>query len=117
MFIKQERFMDLVTSLGKAQGIAVEQAARISAQQASIDWFIVRITQLEKERAQLLFNYTGVKIEVPEIAKAPEPNRDKSLRDLLASTPNFEDLGDEMASKLGVGWNADGTLKTPALLG
>lgn len=76
------------------------------AQQTTIDWFRVRITQLERERAQLLFNYTGVKVEVPEITKAPQ-----SVEEILGGSVSFADLGDAEAKKQGVDWDAAGLME------
>jgi hypothetical protein len=76
-------------------------------QETTISWFMVRVTQLEKERAQLLFNYTGVKVETPEYQPAP-----RSSAESLNPTPSFDDIGDAEATKLGVGWDSAGMLAT-----
>lgn len=74
------------------------------------DWMRLRLSQVERERAQLLHHYLGIKIEVPEIEKsAPEPGRIAGHP--LMQTLSFEDIGNEAASKQGIGWNDDGSLK------
>jgi hypothetical protein len=77
--------------------------------QATLDWARVRLTQVEHERAQLLFNYTGVKILSPSIEKE---RVGPTVQSAIDSAPSFEDIGDEAARKLGIGWNDDGTLKS-----
>ena len=73
----------------------------------TVDWFRVRISQLEMERAQLLFNYTGVKVATPSIERVPDPVEGHPLN----QTVHFGDVGDREAAKLGIRWNQDGTLK------
>ena len=68
----------------------------------TLDWLRVRVTQLEQERAQLLFNYTGVKVPTPRIeyehaAEAAHP-------------PHFRDVGDVEAARLGISWDEAGNL-------
>lgn len=101
---------DLHIALAEERGRVKELTARVTAQDTTVDWFRVRVNQLEHERAQLLYNYTGVKVETPVIQKAPEA---VSVADALHSVPNFNDIGDAEARKLGIGWNDDGTIKIP----
>jgi hypothetical protein len=68
---------------------------------------MLRLTQSENERAQLIHNYTGVKITIPSIEPAPNPI---SMSDILNSTTNFEDVGDDEAKKQGLDWDATGAL-------
>lgn len=76
------------------------------ALQVTQDWLRVRVNQLEMERAQMLFQYLGVKISTPSIEVKPaEPVNP------LAALPHFDDLGDEESLRLGISHNADGTLK------
>lgn len=115
MFIRKAEYDRLVKDASDAKqsvavllGVGTELRRINSAQETTIDWFRVRISQLERERAQLLFNYTGVKVEAPSIERAPEADPSKNLQHV----PNFEDIGDKEAGRLGIGWNPDGTLKT-----
>lgn len=73
--------------------------------QTTLDWLMVRVTQLERERQQLLLQYTGVKVEIPVITRQPI---DASVP--IDALPNFDDMGDDQAKKLGIGWNKDGTV-------
>lgn len=59
------------------------------------DWLRVQVNSLQFERTALLDKAYGIKVPTPEIAKVPSnvPNLDGF---------SFEDLGDEMARKLGL---------------
>lgn len=80
----------------------------IASLTSTLDWARVRLTQVEHEKAQLLFNYTGVKILSPSIEK--EVTRPTMQQAALDAGVNFNDLGDAEARRLGIGWNTDGTL-------
>lgn len=71
---------------------------------AQIEWMRAWLTKSEFERSQLIKKYMGVDIPVPifeQDTEQPDPNQ----------VPlSFNDVGDEGAAKLGVSWNADGTL-------
>ena len=108
MWIATKTYTDLLQKLGDAQGEARALAEQNRAHQVTQDWFRVRITQLEQERAQLLFNYTGVKVSTPSIIeRAPESDVARALQ----AVQGFQDIGDAEARRLGLGWNDDGTLK------
>lgn len=73
----------------------------------TLEWLMLRMTQLEAERAQLLWNYMGIKIPVPEIEKDPDvPGVDSALNKL----PSFDDMGDIEAGKQGIDWAEDGSV-------
>jgi hypothetical protein len=105
MWISRKTYDDLRLDAAKCNAVCTEQARTIATLQATLDWFRVRITQLEIERAQLLFNYTGVKVPTPEIQRAPDPGQQ------LHALPHFNDVGDDEAKRLGIGWNDDGTVR------
>lgn len=75
------------------------------ALQVHLDWFKIRTTQLERERAQLLYKFTDVKVEVPDYTPTPPPSVEQILNE---SASSFEDMGDEAASRAGIGWNEGG---------
>ena len=75
-----------------------------TALETTMDWLRVRVTQLEMERAQLLWNYTGVRVPTPEIKRT-----EQGVSQSSQPTP-FKDVGDAEAAKLGISWNEDGTL-------
>ena len=81
-----------------------------TALEASLEWMRLRISQIEHERALLLYKFMDIKLDVPEIARkpvAPSPETAEALH----ATLDFNDVGDDMATKLGIGWNADGSIR------
>lgn len=90
---------------------AVERAKVLAEQMAAMrtqmEWFCHRVQQLEQERARLLWQYMGVKVETPQFVK-PDPPQD----DVLGGANVFQDIGDEAATQAGIGWHDDGTVKT-----
>ena len=73
----------------------------------TLGWLSARVTQLEMERAQLLWNYTGIKVATPVITK-PEPTPHGA--NPMMPNSYFNDVGDAEAAKLGVSWDANGEL-------
>lgn len=106
MFLSRKVYDDLRDALVKSQ---VEAAAltQVNAQlNAHIEWMRVRVMQLEFERQQLIKRYMNVDIPVPQFESEafpahPDPNE----------TFSFNDVGNELAAKLGIDWNPDGTLR------
>lgn len=107
---------------GQAEGAKAELEKRILAEQdankvlqVNLDWFRVRLTQVEAERAKLLYLHTGVKVETPEFAvreEAIEQERQStSLPDIIAGFAGFQDIGDEEAVRQGIDWDEDGKVK------
>ena len=107
MWIKQDKVMELVSQAAIAKGELASLQARFAAQDAMVDWFRIRLTQLEKERAIMVKNYTGVVLETPVFAKEPET---QPIDQVLGEVSTFDDVGDEIAKRLGIGWRPDGTL-------
>lgn len=88
MWIDRKTYDDLRLDAATAKARAEEQARQIAAQQTTIEWMAIRISQVEKERAQLLFNYTGVKVEVPEVQSQRVPDRGTFDRPDLNALPD-----------------------------
>lgn len=107
MWVKQALFMELVGKESAAKGELAALQARFAAQDAMVDWFRIRLTQLEKERAQMILKLYGVVIESPVLMKEPET---QPLDQVLGEVSTFNDVGDEVAARLGIGHNPDGTL-------
>ena len=107
MWIERKLFMDLIQKESVARGELSALQTRFAAQDSMVDWFRIRLTQLEKERAQMILKYTGVAIETPVFAKEPEQT---PLDQVLGEVSTFDDVGDEIAAKMGIGWKQDGTL-------
>ena len=89
--------------------IAIQQ---VKQQETTLAWFMHRLTQVERERSQLIHNYTGVKVEAP-VYEPSDPERDGSAmiqKNPLNALPNFNDVGDLEAARLGIDWNSEGEL-------
>ena len=63
---------------------------------ANFEWLRTRVNQLEVERAGLLEKATGIKTAVPEIV------RSHSQLDNMLNNFTFEDVGEDMAKRLGL---------------
>ena len=107
MWISRELFIGLVEKESKARGELAALQTRFAAQDSMVDWFRIRLTQLEKERAQMILTYTGVAIASPVFAKEPEK---PAIDQVLGEVATFDDVGDEVAARLGISHNPDGTL-------
>jgi hypothetical protein len=107
MWISRKVYDDLRDGKLRADTALQSLQGELVAHKTMIDWMRIRLSQVEQERAQLLFNYTGVKIATPSIEPAPVQRPEQ----ILAALPHFNDVGDEEAQRLGIGWNPDGTLR------
>lgn len=105
MWIDREQFQEVTVRAAQKSGENLVLHQQLTALMTTLDWFRVRTAQLEIERAQLLFTYTGVKVPVPVITR---PEVDKNP---LSQMPHFGDIGDTAAAGLGIGWNDDGSIK------
>jgi hypothetical protein len=81
----------------------------VAAQKSTLEWLMLRMTQLEAERAKLLWTYMGIKVPVPEIVHAdPEPG--SSVDNPMNALPSFTDMGDDKALRDGYAWDSEGHL-------
>lgn len=104
MWISRREYERWIAKTGQTDAVQ----ARCGALQATNEWLMHRLTQLEHERAKLIETYMGVKIPVPEVGTAaPRENIDQVLRN---PGDLFSDMGDEEAERLGVDWDAKGEL-------
>ena len=107
MWIDRGLFVSLIQKESAAKAELSTFLSRFAAQDAMVDWFRIRLTQLEKERAQMILTYTGVAIASPVFAKEPEK---PAIDQVLGEVATFDDVGDEVAARLGISHNPDGTL-------
>jgi hypothetical protein len=94
-----------------AERIKTSEEARVlahqnNAQQVTLTWALHRVEQLERERAQLLWQYVGIKVQVPVVVPV-----EKDPEDVLGSANLFNDIGDDAAKRLGIEWTGVGELK------
>ncbi len=101
-----KKALEFASDAAAANAKAALLYAQVLALQTTVDWMRVRVNQLEHERAVLVENYMGVKIQVPTIEPAPEAPR--SVESLLGQSLDFNDVGDRAAAALGLGWNDNG---------
>lgn len=106
MWISRSILDDLrqtITKLSTENALLNQQKTALDV---TLDWFRVRITQLEHERAVLLRTYMGV--IVPEVSierEDPTPRLDSTN-----AVPHFHDMGDDEARKAGLDWDEQGNL-------
>jgi len=113
MWIDRKTYDDMRLDNAKAQTEARVLSEQNRAWQVTNDWLRVRLSQVEMQYAQMLYNYTGVKVNVPLIERAPEPATNPAdMARLLQAMPSFDEVGDVEAGKLGGDWNSDGSIKT-----
>ena len=77
-----------------------------AGQQTTLTWQILRINQLEKERAILFGRVTNLPIPVPELVQNAIPS---SIP--LASDALFEDMGDAAAKRAGIDHDDEGVVR------
>lgn len=70
---------------GKAQRLEIENTRL----RADLDWFKLRLNQVEKERGQLIQAAIGVKVSVPEFVPARE-----DPEDTFNEMPDFSTVGE-----------------------
>ena len=107
MWISQAVFLqvqkDLIGACAERDAIKQQQAALVNTN----EWLMVRVTQLEHERAQFLFQQFGVKVAVPVLEKVPSVV-DTALD--MNQTISFADMGDAEAERQGIAWSDSGEL-------
>lgn len=106
MWIKRATYDAMLGKALEAQGAKAALEQQIITQNVTRDWMIHRLTQLEHERAQLLYRYMDVKITVPELV--PEVPQTETASAIGNDLPSFNDVGDEEAKKLGLDWDGEG---------
>ncbi len=105
MWISRKVYDEVQKQRFEAQGVSQALERQAIATKTTMDWLMVRLTQLEHERAQLIFNYMGVKITVPEILPSAQVEQGSEL---LNDIPSFSDIGDDEAKRQGFDWDSEG---------
>jgi hypothetical protein len=104
MWIKRADYDRMLGNALTVQGANGALESQLATQKTTIDWLLVRLTQLEHERAQLIYRYMDVKIVTPEFSPDKNPVGAQAISDI----PSFEDVGDEKAKELGLDWDSEG---------
>ncbi len=106
MWIRRAEYAELIDKSVRAAGERDAMQRQLDAQKTNQDWMVLRLTQLEHERAQLLHRYMDIKITVPSVELDVPVTPESS--NIGSDLPSFNDVGDEEAKKLGLDWDADG---------
>ena len=109
MFVRESTLIATLVTNAELTGTNAGLRAQLASAQTTVDWLRTRVNQLEKERAVLLREVTHLNIPIPEIA-TPGPVMSTAVPASL-QMPNFEDIGDDAASKLGITHNDAGELE------
>lgn len=107
MWISRSDYDAMLGRALEANGAKEALERQVATQKTTMDWMVMRLTQLEHERASLIYRYMDIKITVPEVsldAPVTPENPPSSMSDL----PSFNDVGDEEAKRLGLDWDENG---------
>jgi hypothetical protein len=108
MWISRIEYDNLRKERDEAVGRAFAFERHLTTITSAFEWLRVLFNQTSHERAMILENYTGVKVPLPSIDRRVEPNI--PALDPMNSMPDFRDVGDDMARKMGLSWNEVGEL-------
>ena len=108
MWIKRSEFIALIDARSKAEGEAASLREQARVDRVNADWMRMRITQVERERQQMMYAIKGIKIDAPAFEAGPTMS---DVRNALTDLPSLDDVGDDMASALGIGWDEGGRVK------
>jgi len=109
MFVRESTLITVLVKNAELTGENGGLRAQLASAQTTVDWLRTRVNQLEKERAVLLREVTHLNIPIPEIAPAG-PAMSAAVPPSL-QMPNFEDMGDDAAGRLGITHNDAGELE------
>lgn len=111
MWISKTMWRDERDARIKAEAELTGLRSHNAALKTTMDWQMVRLTQLEHERAILIETYMGIKSAIPTVVKdMPSATSQEIMQEL----PTFEDMGDEAAERAGVTWNELGEVVYPS---
>lgn len=113
MWINRKVYQDLQNELVKAREVANAEVVANRALKETMNWMMLRLTAMEKERAVLIERMFGVKVPVPEISAAPPdvvPNPFGANSKLNELAQLFNDMGDEAAEKAGIAHDPEGNV-------
>ena len=94
--VSQETVNELRSELLVVRAERDAYKQQLTVANANFEWIRLRVNQLEIERGGLLEKATGIKTVVPEIVRTP------SNVDQMVNNFTFDDVGDEMAKRLGL---------------
>jgi hypothetical protein len=111
VYLSRQAYQDLKDELTQARADIRAQVDANKVLQTNMDWFRLRITQIEKERAQLIHHALGVKIPTPEFEVSPDAAKQQFFQDHPFHQDDiFRGLSDAEARKQGIELDAEGRL-------
>ncbi len=108
MWLSRQHYDDLRLEWAKNHEEARVLAQQNTAMQTTLDWMRVQLNQAQAERSHFMHLYSGVKVPAPEIERVSAAQ--ERVVDAQNGLPNFDDIGDEAAAQLGVGWDEAGVI-------
>lgn len=132
MWLRRQDYDRLTNELADARGARDVLRRELAIRQQNVDWLTSHVNRLELERAELLKRVLNITLPVPVIAREPEshpelahalglgqpiPERprpegeDPGVAAAAMGLSSFEDMGDTLAERLGVGHDSAGNVK------
>lgn len=108
MWLRQTTFMQILHERSHATGQLAALKETVGAQKATCEFLLMRLQQVEHERAVLTEKFLGISLPVPVVKQMPSPASTITADDLLNAMPSFEDIGDEQAAAEGISWDESG---------
>ena len=93
MFLSRQAYQDLKDRITTAEAEAKAQVKANEILEANMNWFRHRLTQIEAERAVLIYKVMDVKIPAPEFHKE-DPIKRFMDDHKFSETDIFRDLGE-----------------------
>ena len=95
--LNAELVRNLQAELAVSRAECAAAKLQLGITQSNFSWLTNQVNALQAERAQLLEKAYNIRVPVPEIMRTATSPRLPAITDEL-----FEDMGDEMATKLGI---------------
>jgi len=109
MWISQAAYLKTVEERMKLTAELEAAKAQLAANKNQLEWMMFRVTQLEGERAKLLWSFIGIKVPTIEVAK-DTTGPGETVDNPLNALPSFADMGEDDALRDGYGWDDEGRL-------
>ena len=95
MFLSRQAYQDLKDQITKAQAESAAQTKANEMLEATMNWFRHRLTQIEAERAVLLYRFMDIKVPAPEFHKQdPIKQFMEDHKHQFTEADIFRDLGE-----------------------
>ena len=96
MFLSRQAYQDLKDRITTAEATAAAQVKANEVLEANMNWFRHRLTQIEAERAVLLYRFMDIKVPAPEFHKHdPIKQFMNDHKHQFTEADIFRDLGED----------------------